>query len=55
MQTPIVIVVSARLKTGQTRKSIKSITAAKRNRSIQFPIAPPKIKLSAQRSTIEVS
>ena len=47
MAAPIVIALSATLKTGQTRKSIKSITYPKKIRSIKFPMAPPKIKEKA--------
>ena len=35
--------VSARLKTGQILKSIKSITCPKKILSIKFPIMPPSI------------
>jgi hypothetical protein len=41
---PIVIAVSARLKTGQTLRSIKSITKPYLILSKRFPRAPPRIK-----------
>ena len=41
---PIVIAESAILNTGHTRKSKKSITKPKCNRSIRLPIVPPKTK-----------
>lgn len=46
----MVIEESATLKTGHTRKSKKSTTASKRIRSIQFPMAPPKIRARPQRA-----
>ena len=46
--TPTVIALSARLKTGQIRKSKKSITYPKRIRSIRLPQAPPKINDKAK-------
>lgn len=40
----MVIALSARLKTGQKCKSIKSVTVPKSILSIRFPVAPPKMR-----------
>ena len=42
---PMVIELSARLKTGQMRKSRKSITYPKDKRSMRLPKAPASIRL----------
>src|SRR3954453_22287527 len=39
--TPITIATSARLKVGQSGRSMKSVTAPSRTRSARFPSAPP--------------
>lgn len=45
--------VSAKLKTGQKPKSIKSITKPKNILSIKFPKVPARIKLRANFSWLE--
>lgn len=47
MAIPITIKESARLKTGQIRKSMKSITTLNCMRSIRFPTAPLAMKIKA--------
>ena len=50
--TPATIARSARLKVGQSGRSMKSVTAPSRTRSARFPSAPPTSRLAATQSAV---
>src|SRR5262245_31215235 len=49
-RTPSVIATSARLKVGQSGRSMKSMTAPSRTRSARFPSAPPRSRAAGSQT-----
>src|SRR3954452_20494746 len=49
--TPITIATSARLKVGQSGRSMKSVTAPSRTRSARLPSAPPRTSAAGSQTT----